>query len=55
MSERKKRKFKEDHVSLEKVCTDKPVNTKVPMLPGAKVKKLQPLLGIVKPNDGNQR
>ena len=55
MSERKKRKFKEDHVSLEKVCTDKPVNTKVPMLRSAKVRKLQPLLGNAKPTDGNQR
>ena len=55
MSENRKRKFKEDHVSLEKVCTDKKVNTKVPELSSAKVKHLKPMLGTSKPVDGNQR
>ena len=55
MSENRKRKFKEDHVSLEKVCTTKKVNTKVSNLSNATVRKLEPLLGIARPVEGNQR
>ena len=59
MSEKRKRgkeeKFKEDHISLKKVCTEKQVNTKVPMLSGAKVTKLHPILGNARPVEGNQR
>ena len=55
MSENRKRKFKEDHVSLEKVYTTKPVNTKIPALSNAEVTKLEPVLGNSRPVDGNQR
>ena len=55
MSEKRKRKFKEDHISLDKVCTEKNVNTKVPSLGGSKVKKLEPIYGNVRPIDGNTR
>ena len=51
----RKRKFKKDHMTLDNVITDKPVNTKVPMLAGAKVRKLQPLQDNSGPIAGNQR
>ena len=55
MSENRKRKFKEDHISLDKVSTTKAVNSKVPNLSNAKVRKIEPILGNSRPVDGNQR
>ena len=54
-SEKRKRKFIDDHVSMKKVMTDKPVNTKVPKLAGAKVKQIKPTSGNVKTFNEDKR